>query len=226
MQPIKRTPVHAWFLGLKEPTNCLTHFLGMVGAVFASRYLMQETSHNPWQFMWFSFYGASFVALYSASTFFHGLVLPRRQSRFLQRLDHAGIFLAIAGSNAPICMITLENRIGFLVMLIVTVTASVGITYTFARGRMQRKYLVPIYLAMSLPILMATPELASRLPLGAMFFLFGGGLVYIAAAAVFVLKKPNLNPPYFGFHEVFHVLIMIASALHFIFMVRYVLPQN
>ncbi|MBI4121650.1 MAG: hemolysin III family protein [Candidatus Ryanbacteria bacterium] len=223
----KHVRQRAWLFHLKEPTNCLSHFAAGVVFVFALQYVMRESAYDLWRFSWLSFYAASFVFMYFASALYHGLVLTQKsQSRVLQRIDHAGIFLAIAGSNAPLCMITLYDSCGPTVMLFVTGAASAGITYSIARGRLPRRFLAPIYVTMALPIAVGTPELVSRLPLAAELLLFGGCALYVVAAVVFATRRPNPNPPYFGFHELFHVLIMAASALHFAFMALYLLPAN
>lgn len=223
MQKARRSP-RMWLFGMKDPISCLTHLLGAILSIIAFYFLISWSYRDLWKFPWFMIYGLSLVAMYSASTLYHALPLPRARSRFMQRIDHASIFLLIAGSYAPVCMIPLYESWGIHLMLIIGSIAIYGITHNLRIGRLPRKFLAPLFAIMGCTILLQISALFEKLPLGGFVLFTGGGALYLIGALVFALKRPNPLPGIFGFHEVFHVLVLFASFLHFLLMTQYLLP--
>jgi len=208
----------------KDPASSYSHLLGVVLSITGLVTLVVESHGDPWRVVGFSVYGASLILLYSASTLYHWLPLPPRGEDMLRRLDHVAIFVLIAGSYTPVCLVTLRGGWGWSVFGVVWGLALLGLVLKLFFDHLPRWPSTALYVGMGWMAVVAIVPLVQTLPVGGMMWLATGGLLYTLGAVVYAVEWPNPVARVFEFHEVFHVLVLAGSITHFVFMMRYVLP--
>lgn len=211
----ERTPYDAL-----RPWSAITHGVGaglaLIGAIYL---LIGSAMAGKWlSFAMFAVYGASMVCLYTASTLYHCLrtAVPARLA--LRKYDHCSIYLLIAGSYTPICMLALEGRVGIPMLSAIWILAALGIWLTIAKGNIPRLITSIIYLGMGWLAVFAIVPLQSCLSAAGFFWLVAGGILYSVGGVLYALKWPGRDNPRFGCHEIFHVFIVLGSAAHFLVM--------
>lgn len=209
---------------LREPISGLTHLVGVVLAVVALVVLLAATAGRVDQFVAFGIFGCSLIALYSASALYHLLPVSQAAVARLRRLDHMTIFILIAGTYTPICVLALEDGWGLLGL--VWALALCGVVLKLLWMDAPRWLSVGLYLAMGWVALVAASAIFRAVPSGGIAWIVGGGLVYSAGALIYGLKRPNPVPGVFGFHELWHLFVMAGSACHFWVMLRYIAPLS
>ena len=209
-----------------EPFNCYSHLAGVALSIAALVVLLAASRDDPWRIVGFSIYGASLILLYLASTVYHWLLLPVRYRMWLNRIDHVAIFLLIAGTYTPICIVTLRGGWGWSVFGVVWGAAIAGTVIKLGFRSLPRWVSASIYVAMGWVAVVAVVPLMRAFPIPALLWLLAGGLLYTTGAVIYATRKPNPFPRVFGFHEIFHLFVLGGSAAHFVFMLRYVAPET
>ena len=202
----------------EEIAHALTHGLGLVLSVGGLAILVVASSvrGDAWQVVGCSIFGATLVLLYAASTLYHGIPV-RRAKRLLQRLDHAAIFLLIAGTYTPFALVSLRGGWGWTLLALVWGLAILGIALEVAVPRRTRHLSVALYLVMGwLALLAAQPLVLSLQPEGFVLLLLGG-VAYTAGVPFFAWQRLPYN------HAVWHVFVMAGSACHFSCVLAYVI---
>ena len=207
-----------------EPFSCYSHLVGVLLSIAALVVLIVLSADDPWRVVGFSIYGASLVLLYLASTVYHWLLLPIAKRKLLNRIDHVAIFLLIAGTYTPICLVTLRGGWGWTIFGIVWGSAVAGTIVKLCFPSPPRWISATIYVAMGWTAVIATVPLVRAFPPVALVWLLAGGLLYTTGAVIYATRRPNPLPRVFGFHEIFHLFVLGGSTSHFIFMLRYVAP--
>jgi hemolysin III len=158
--------------------------------------------------------------LYLASTLFHAICASPRSSLHLQRFDHASIYLLIAGSYTPICVISLDKPYGYELLAVVWTIGLAGILATLFVRHFPKWISAVIYIAMGWMAAFSLPRLAGCLTTAALSWLVAGGIVYTIGGIIYALKMENFNRrhPNFGNHEIFHLFVMAGSFCHFVMM--------
>lgn len=209
---------------VRDPMNGLTHFVGFLMAITGLVFLLLKAV-NPISVphvVTFSIFGGSMVLLFLASTLYHWLPLSDRGVLFLRRLDHCMIFLYIAATYTPICLIALRGSWGWSLFGCVWGMALGGIILKLFWLGAPRWLSTSIYLGMGWLVIVGVWPLIQALQTGALFWLLAGGLSYSVGAVIYALKKPDPLPGLLGFHEIFHLLVMGGSFCHFWVMYEYV----
>jgi len=206
-----------------DPFSCYSHLLGVLLSIGGLVALVALSQGDPWRVVGFSIYGASLILLYSASTAYHWLALPSRRKDLLRRLDHAAIFVLIAGTYTPVCLITLRGRWGWSLGGVVWGLALVGVVLKLSSPHLSRRMTTALYLGMGWIAVVAVAPLVRSLPLGGLMWLLIGGVAYSLGAMVYAVKRPDPFPARFGFHEIFHLFVLGGSTAHFVLMIGYVL---
>ena len=211
---------------LREPVNGLTHLAGLLLACVGLLVLLARAASagRTDQIVAFGIFGLSLVALYSASTLYHLLPLSPVGIARLRRVDHMMIFVLIAGTYTPFCLLALEGawRVGLLSMI--WGLAVCGILLKLFWMEAPRWLSVALYLGMGWVAVIAAPALFQAVPPGGMAWVLGGGVVYSVGAIVYGLRRPNLVPGALGFHELWHLFVLVGSDCHFWAVLRYVAP--
>src|ERR1051326_7413552 len=209
-----------------EPFSCYSHLVGALAAIAALVVLVVTSHEDPWRVVGFSIYGASLVILYLASTIYHWLLLPIPKRRWLNRIDHVAIFLLIAGTYTPVCLVTLRGAWGWTIFGIVWGAALAGTVIKLCFRSLPRWVSAAIYVMMGWIAVIATVPLVRAFSAAALLWLLAGGLLYTTGAVIYATRRPNPLPRVFGFHEIFHLFVLGGSTAHFIFMIRYVAPAT
>jgi hemolysin III len=171
-------------------------------------------------------YAVSVSALFGVSALYHRITWTGPARRRMRRLDHAMIFLLIAGTYTPVGLLVLQGRLGTVVLAVVWGGAIAGIVLELAWAGAPRWLGGTVYLALGWVAVVAMPQLFARLGVTGGMLIVAGGLVYSAGAAVYALRRPDPVPAVFGYHEVFHLLVIAGVAAHFLAISLFVLPTG
>ena len=169
-------------------------------------------------------YGTALSALFAVSGLYHRWRWNPRWRPLLRRLDHSTIFLFIAASTTPLALLVLTGTLQTAVLLAVWLGALAGIAINAAWIDAPRGIVAASYVAVGCAAVAAFPELLAHLSLMPLVLLGLGSVLYILGAVVYVTRRPNPWPRSFGFHEVFHSLVIAAAASHFVAMVAWIVP--
>jgi hemolysin III len=161
-------------------------------------------------------YGVGLCALFGASAVYHRWHGNPRWKPILRRIDHSTIFVFIAASYTPISLLVLDEPLREVVLASVWLGALAGVAMSIAWINAPRVLVALCYVAVGWVAVVALPQLFSSRGLGMPLLLLGGGILYSLGAAAYATKKPNPWPRTFGFHEVFHALVIAAALLHFV----------
>jgi hemolysin III len=171
-------------------------------------------------------YAASVSALFGVSALYHRVTWTTPARRRMRRLDHSMIFLLIAGTYTPVGVLVLDGPLATVVLAVVWGGALAGIALEFAWTGAPRWLGGTVYLVLGWVAVVAMPQLFARLGMAGGLLIVAGGLLYSAGAAVYALRRPDPAPAVFGYHEVFHLLVIAAVATHFLAISLYALPSG
>ena len=209
------------FFRIREPINALTHLIGFLAAIPVMIVLLFQSSTLN-HIISFTIFGVSLMLLYGASTIYHTTLGSKKIIATLRRIDHMMIFILIAGTYTPICLVNLKGIVGLVLLVLVWGFAIFGILLKIFFFDAPRWLSTTIYVIMGWLVLFAFYPLMKAVPLSGILILLAGGLSYTVGAVIYAFKKPHLNFKNFGFHEIFHVFVMIGSTFHIVFMFLYV----
>lgn len=198
--------------------SALTHGVGIAFALVALGVLLHLTvSMSAVTVTAVSVYAVSMLCLYTASTVYHSLNVGVQGRLFLRKLDHVMIYVLIAGTYTPVCLISLGGMLSGKIMLIVIwAMAVLGSAFTLFWIKMPRVLTALIYLVMGWTAIFAIYPLHAVMSGLCFAMLLAGGVLYSVGGVLYALKWPGRNNPYFGCHEIFHVFIVLGSICHFI----------
>ena len=212
---------------IREPGSAITHFIGMMMAVFAAMPLLAKAGMTGSMVAVAAMmvFAMSMVCLYGASALYHSVNVTGKTLKLFKKIDHMMIFVLIAGSYTPVCMLILEHELGYPLLAAVWGIALAGILIKFFWVTCPKWFSSMLYIAMGWVCVFVFRELLTTLPRAAFLWLLVGGLIYTAGGIIYALKCPifNVKHQWFGSHEIFHVFVMAGSVCHFIFMYHYVL---
>ena len=211
---------------IREPGSAITHFIGMMLALFAAVPLLVKAgvSSGAKTFTAMAIFMASMVLLYGASAMYHSVNLSGRSLRIFRKLDHMMIFVLIAGSYTPVCLIVLGGDLGYTLLTLVWGIALGGMLIKACWITCPKWFSSAIYIAMGWVCVLVFGRLFDTLSTAAFLWLLAGGIIYTVGGVIYALKLPLFNSRHreFGSHEVFHLFVMAGSLCHFIFMYFYV----
>jgi hemolysin III len=205
---------------LRDPVSSLTHLAGAVLAIPYTILLVAAAARHASarHIVAFAVFGASLFLLYTASAIYHMPRFSEKAIRVLRRIDHMMIFVLIAGTYTPVCLLPLWGGWGWTLFGLVWGLAVAGIVLKAVWMQAPRWLSTAIYVFMGWLVLIAFYPLVQTISTTAVMLLAGGGLVYTAGAVMYAVKWPPLRWHHFGFHELFHVFILGGSSLHAAFM--------
>lgn len=207
---------------VKDPISALTHFIGFL-AVIPVFICLLDLADTKLQQISFIVFGFSLLLLYGASTIYHTLKVSAEKTALLRRIDHMMIFVLIAGTYTPVCLLPLAGKWGTILLSAIWAIAIAGVFMKIFWMGAPRWLSTMIYVVMGWLSITAFVPLLKAVGWGGFGMLLGGGIAYTVGALIYALKKPNLAIlKSFGFHEIFHVFVMIGSAFHIAFMFLYV----
>ena len=211
---------------IREPGSAITHFIGCMMDLFASVPLLIKAgvSAGGRTFTAMLIFMLSMVLLYGASATYHSVNLSGKPLRIFRKIDHMMIFVLIAGSYTPVCLIVLGGKEGVTMLTVVWSIAIAGMLIKAFWITCPKWFSSIIYIAMGWVCVFVFRELLHTLSVPAFCWLLAGGIIYTVGGIIYALKLPIFNAKHanFGSHEIFHLFVMAGSICHFIFMYRYV----
>lgn len=212
---------------VKDPGSAITHFIGMLMAIFAAIPLLIKAAREPGKIYFISIavYVASLILLYAASTTYHTFNISKKVNTILKKIDHMMISVLIAGSYTPICLLVLGGRTGWILLAVVWGFAIAGILIKAFWVFCPKWVSSILYIGMGWTCVLAFTQLLNSLAPAAFGWLLAGGIIYTVGGIVYALKLPIFNSKHknFGSHEIFHLFVMGGSMCHFIVMYAFVL---
>ena len=202
----------------EEKINIITHAIGLLLSIAALVLLILHASSNgsARHIVSFTIFGASMILLYSASTLYHYSQTPNLR-RKLNILDHASIYVLIAGTYTPFTLVTLKGALGWTIFGITWGIALIGIFLKLFYTGKYDKISTIAYVAMGWIIIFAVKPLIENLPLNGLYWLLAGGVFYTIGAVLYSIKKVKFN------HAIFHIFVLLGSFSHFMAIYFYVL---
>ena len=211
---------------LREPVNGFTHLAGAILSFIGLLALVIKTAlqgHSTIALTAVIIFGISMILLYAASATYHLVVSRDKGISFLRRLDHAMIFLLIAGSYTPFCLIALKGVTGWVLFSIIITIAIVGISFKLIWFNCPRWLSTSIYVLMGWIAVFLMGPLKIALSTQGLSLLIIGGVFYTIGAVIYATKPNFLKSKYLGFHEIFHIFIMLGTLTHFLCVFKYVI---
>lgn len=212
------------FSKFREPVSGLTHLFGVgisiVGLIILVKYALKL--NNLGNISAFVVFGVSLILLYSASSVYHLTSASQKVIKILRRIDHSMIYVLIAGSYTPICLIALRGRLGFTILAIIWSLAILGILVKNFWFNAPRWLSTFFYIFMGWLVIVAIFPLARVFTHSAIMWLVVGGISYTIGGIIYGLQLPKMKNKYFGSHEIFHIFVLVGSFCHYWLVLRYV----
>ncbi len=210
---------------IKDPGSAITHFIAMLMAMAAALPLLLRASGRHSSVCVFSMavFIASMILLYAASTIYHTFDISEHVNRILRKIDHMMIFVLIAGSYTPVCLLVLDRKTGLALCALVWGIAIAGILIKSLWINCPKWFSSLLYIGMGWTCVLAFTQLVDGMSPAAFGWLLVGGIIYTLGGIIYALKLPLFNSRHknFGSHEIFHLFVMGGSICHFIVMYCY-----
>lgn len=209
---------------MKEPINTLTHLVPFLAAIGGLIFIIDRTWGNTAKLVTMTIYVVSVILLFGASSFYHWLRVSPPKELVLRKLDHSAIYLLIAGTYTPVFFYGLQGIWRWVMLITVWTLAMGGILLKIWFINVPRKLSTTLYVLLGWIALVPFFQLVRIFPNGAIILMFLGGISYTIGAVIYARKSLKFLPQRFGFHEVFHIFVTLGGVLHFIMVVKYILP--
>ncbi len=201
---------------LREPVNGLTHLGGAIAAFFGQIALLIVGWSGTAKIVSLMIYSLSLIALFSASAAYHLTKAKPAILQTLRKLDHSAIYLLIAGTYTPFCINAFTGFFRWGLLVIIWTIALVGIVVKIFYVKAPRWLNAVVYVVMGWLCVFAVGQMPAALPVRTMVWLIAGGVVYTLGAVIYATKAFNLIPGKFGFHEIWHIFVLLGALAHFI----------
>jgi hemolysin III len=208
----------------KDPISGLMHLVTAVVALVGVAALVAISPPTLTARLALLAYGLSLVLMFTASSLYHLIKTTPARELWLRKLDHIAIYLLIAGTYTPVCVIVLSGAWRWGLLLGIWLLAVVGIAFKLAYMKTPRWLTVALYLLMGWLGAVGFGPLFAALPPPAFGWLLAGGLLYSVGAVIYATRRLDFLPGVFGFHEVWHIFVSAAGAAHYIFILGYIAP--
>lgn len=210
----------------REPVNGLTHLIATGVALIGLIVLLVIGWGQIGKVVSLTIYGISLILLFFASGIYHSIKASPKALVKLRKFDHSAIFLLIAGTYTPICFNMLEGFWKWGLMSIVWGLALTGVGVKIFFIKSPRWVSVVVYIVMGWLCIIGIKEIVAALPVGAIVWLAAGGIIFTLGAVVYVTKTMDFVPGIFGFHEVWHIFVILGALAHFIMIAYYIAPVS
>lgn len=210
---------------LREPVNGFTHLAGAILSFIGLLALVIKTAlqgPSAVDLAAVIIFGISMILLYSASATYHLVVSNDKVINYLRRVDHAMIFILIAGSYTPFCLISLKGITGWVLFSVIITIAIVGIIFKLIWFNCPRWLSTSVYVFMGWIAIFLMGPLKNALSPQGLSLLIIGGIVYTIGAIIYATKPNFIKSKYLGYHEIFHIFIMMGTLTHFLCVFKYV----
>ena len=211
---------------LREPINSITHLAGAGLSLIALIAMLNKvisSNASSIAILSVAIFGISLILLYTTSGTYHGIISSEKVISTFQKLDHSMIFVLIAGSYAPFCLLSIGGKFGFTMFTVMTTIAILGIVFKLCWFNCPSWVDSAMYIGMGWAALFMIEPLAAILPGISLFLLVLGGILYTIGGVIYATKSKRLTIGNWGFHEIFHIFILLGSLSHFICVYTYVI---
>lgn len=201
---------------IKDPISGLSHLLGLILSIIGT-FLLISSAEGLVKIISFIIFGLSMCFLYASSSIYHLFGHSPEEVDVFRKIDHAMIYILIAGTYTPICLIALNGTVGIISLISIWVLAVAGISTVFFKSfwtKTPRWFATFLYVLMGCLSFLILYPLYQSSGIGIIFWLLVGGFFYIIGAVIYAIKKPNIRKE-FGFHELFHILVIFGTISHF-----------
>ncbi|QEE16259.1 hemolysin III family protein [Promethearchaeum syntrophicum] len=200
----------------KEKFSSMSHLFGAILAILGMSILIFKSNGNIVNIIIALIYGLSTFFLFISSAIYHAQKKEENEESFWRKMDHIAIFIMIAGTYTPICFLFLEGAWRWSILLLQWILVISGIILKLLVLNTPRWVTITIYLVQGWVAIIPIYQLTQVMPLVSIILLFTGGLSYTIGAIIYKMKKPNPIPGKFGFHEIFHIWILLGAIFHYI----------
>ncbi len=204
------------FKKMREPVNSLTHWGGAILAVIGLITLLIVGWSTPAKVISLTVYGTSLIFLFSASATYHMVQVKDKALEIFRKIDHSAIYVLIAGTYTPFCVSALTGYWKWGMLTVIWSLAVIGIVVKIFYIRAPRWLNAGIYIVMGWLVLAVIGQIVANLSPWVLTWLIVGGVTYTLGAVVYMTKMFNFKPGVFGFHEVWHIFVLLAALFHFI----------
>ena len=204
---------------LREPINSITHLSGAVLSAIALVAMLIKvmlTGGSAIDILSVTIFGISLILLYTASGTYHAIISTEYVISIFKKLDHSMIFVLIAGSYAPFCLISIGGKFGFTMFAVMISIAIAGIIFKLCWINCPRWIGSLLYIGMGWAALFMIKPLSNTLPATSLFLLIFGGVLYTIGGVIYAIKSEKMRIGNWGFHEIFHIFILLGSLSHFL----------
>lgn len=222
----EQTSAKTYSFHAKDPMSALTHFIGCICAILLTPVLLIHATGSGadlYSLIALSIFMISMIMLYGASASYHAFSIAGPKGLILKRLDHMMIFVLIAGSYTPVCMITLRGtRAGLVMLIVIWSMAAVGMIFKLCWVTCPKWISSVIYIAMGWVVIFAMPTLIATIGKTSLRWLYIGGIIYTIGGVIYALKLVRFNKrdSLWGSHEIFHLFVLGGSFCHFMCMMN------
>ena len=208
---------------LREPMNGFTHFIGIALAITGLVVLLTRSAENTvWHTVSFSIFGAAMIMVFLFSTLYHWLPISGEALKVFRKIDHIMIFVFIAASYTPVCLVTIRGGWGWSIFGVVWGITLFGLFMKIFWLSAPRWLSTALYLLMGWIVVIGIWPIIQNMVSQGIFWMVLGGLFYTTGAVIYGIKKPNPWPHVLGFHEIFHLFILAGSFAHFWMVYKYI----
>ncbi len=207
----------------REPVSAFSHLLGVILAIIGTYALFKsipEGANSKYYISYFVF-GFSLLVLYLASSVYHLLSVPEKVINILRRVDHMMIYVLIAGTYTPMCLMILEGWWRWTILTVAWVMAVLGIIFKIIWFNAPRWLSTLTYIIMGWMVVVAIWPISKTIAMPGLILLILGGFFYSFGAIIYAVKWPRLRIPHFGFHEIFHIFVLAGSVSHYFLVYKY-----
>lgn len=202
---------------LRDPVSSLTHLISAAVAAVAAIWLAMQTTPLSGAWIGVIIYGIGLTGMFLASGIYHAYTGNGQTLLMLRKWDHSAIYLQIAGTYTPICLVVLDGNWRWGLLVVIWSMAAIGIGVKLFIIQAPRWVTAGVYLVMGWISIFAVREMLAVLNWSVIFWLLLGGIFYTVGALIYITKKLDIKPGVFGFHEVWHIFVMLGAFSHFIF---------
>ncbi len=209
---------------MREPVSGLTHFFAGIAAIAGLITLLVVGRGDTGKQLSLLIYGISLLLMFFASAAYHLVQASPERLQVLRKVDHSAIYVLIAGTYTAFCYSCLEGAWRWGVLAVIWGLAITGVIVKVFVINAPRWVNAGVYVAMGWLVLLIPQEMIMSLPVGALFWLILGGVIFTLGAVIYITKKLDFVPGVFGFHEVWHIFVILGCLSHYIGVLMYIAP--
>lgn len=212
-------------ISIREPINSISHLLGCILSAVGFLVLLfaSISTGNQIKIISSIIFSMGLLGLYSASTIYHWSTLPQKALETLRKVDHIMIYFLIAATYTPICLITLQGKVGYTLLTVVWALAFTGIILKIFWLNAPRLLYTSFYIILGWSAIFVIYPLASRIVSSGLLLIVWGGISYTIGGVLYAIKPKKLKIWKFGYHEIFHIFILLGSLLHYMTIYKYII---